>query len=273
MNVTPDGHRYLAAARGERVARPFHYRWLVPKLCGATDGRRWHYLTRACLWALLPLTWWYIGGWRGVAAAVALTGLAGVWKFNRQYPILVDAPGMCCALASADLIRHGLWPLGIACALIGGCVRETSPVWAALYAWNPVALVGLVPVLGRHLQREGPDVLDAGNAWVLKHPILASRQFHLGEMHCADLPVQRLPLVAYVLPWGVALLALAHPSWQLAAALVVAYAQVAVATDTVRLYQWAWPVMLASAVAIVPQHALVLFVVAALVNPFASEGT
>lgn len=273
MNVTPDGHRYLAAARGERVARPFHYRWLVPKLLGATDGRRWHYANRVCLGALLPLTWWYVGGWRGVAAALAVPGLAGVWSFNRRFPVLVDAEGMAIALASADCFRHSLWPLGLVLTLFGGCVRETSPVWAALYAWNPLALVGLAPVAMRHLQREGPDVLDDANAWVLKHPLRASAQFHLGKQSNPDLPCQRLPRMAYVLPWGVALLALANPSWQLAAALVAAYATVAVATDTVRLYQWAFPVMLASAVALVPERALALFVVAALVNPFASEGT
>lgn len=258
-SITPDGRRYLAAAQ-QRVARPFHYRWLIPKLF-KQDGKRWFYGNRIATGALLPATWWYIGGTQGIAAAIAVCGLAGVWRFNRAHPVLVDPYGMLCALLSADCFHHHLVPLGLALALLGGCVRETSPVWAALYAWNPLALIGVLPVAVRHLQREGNDVLGEEDRWILDHPVRASRKYHAG-----------FPLSLYVLPWGVALLALAHPSPQLALALIAGYAQCAIATDTVRLYQWSFPVVLASAVAVVPTHALALFVVLALVNPFASEG-
>lgn len=270
LNVTPDGARY-AAASTQRVARPFHYRWLLPKLCGQ-DPRRWALASYLSTLALLPAVYFFIGGWRGVAAAVMVTGLAGVWSFNRRFPILVDAAGMACALGSADLFIHHLWPLGLALALIAGCVRETSPIFAALFAWNPLALIGLAPVAVRHMQREGPDPLlsiappadQAEHRFILDHPFAAARKYH---------SVDRVPRWKWVLPWGAALVALASPSPQLYLTLVVAYSQCLVATDTVRLYMWAFPVVLAAATRAVPLRWLPFLVALQLMNPYASEGS
>lgn len=261
ISLSPDGHRYIAATQ-QRVARPFHYRWLIPWLMRKQKPATWQRLTRLSLWSLLPLTFWYVGaGWHGVAAAACVAGLSGVWKINQTYPILVDAPAMAVALLSADLFRCGLWPLGIAVALLGGCVRETTPVFAAAFAWNPLALLGLVPVAIRHFQHEGPDVLDAEARWILDHPRAASRKYHAG-----------LPFSIYLLPWGAGLLALGHPTSQLLVLLAFAYGQCLIATDTVRLYMWAFPVMLASAVAGVPTPWLPLLVLLHLANPFATGG-
>jgi hypothetical protein len=233
----------------------------LPKLLGPNYDR-WRYATNIALWSMLPLVYVYAdGGWRGLGAAVMVLGLCGVWHFNRKFPVLVDATAITFALASAVSFQHGLWPLGVACALVGGCVRETSPIFAALYAWNPLALLGLAAPVVRHLQREGPDVLDAENRWVLDHPVKASRKYHAG-----------IPRVVWVLPWGAALIALANLSPQLALTVGVAYAQCAIATDTVRLYMWAFPVVLASAVDAIPLRWLPLIVVLHLANPFATEG-
>ena len=259
--LTPDGARYFAAAK-QRVARPFHYRWLLPRLLGQ-DVRKWKWTTHAALWACLPLMFVYAGlGWRGVAAGAMVTGLAGVWSFNRRLPVLVDGTAMAFALASAVAVQHGLWPLGLVLALVGGCVRETSPVFAALYAWNPLALIGLLAPALRHLQREGPDVLDDKNRWILDHPMKASREYHAG-----------LQRAHYILPWGAAIVALSNFSPQLALTLAVAYGQLFVVTDTVRLYMWAFPVVLAAAVHAVPLVWLPVLVALQIANPFASEGS
>lgn len=262
MQLTPDGARYFAASE-KRVPRPFHYRWLLPKLLGK-NARKWKWVTHGALWLCLPLTYLYVGGgWRGVAAAAMVTGLSGVWHFNRKYPVLVDATGMMLALSSAVAIHYGLWPLGFVVALLGGCVRETSPIFAALYAWNPLPLVGLVAPAVRHLQREGPDVLDAENAWILRNQFKAARKYH-------DPAV--IPPPRYLLPWGASVVALANFSPQLAVALAASYGQMLVATDTVRLFMWSWPVVLAAAVNAVPLAWLPVIVALTLANPFATEG-
>ncbi len=259
FQLTPDGIRYVAAANG-RVPKPFHFRWLLPKILG-DSAARWFWTSRIATTALLPLTYWYCnGGWRGLAAAAMVTGLAGAWKFNRRFPVLVDASGMALALLSADLFRHNLWPLGIAVALLGGCARETSPIMAALFAWNPLALCGLLPVGLRHLQREGPD--PEGNP-----PWRITEQFRI----CTKIHRQQ-PLWLFILPWGAGLIALAHGSPQLALTLLACYAPMLIATDTVRIFQWAFPVVLAAAVLAVPLEWLPVLVALQLANPWQTEG-
>lgn len=257
--LTPDGIRYAAAVNG-RVPKPFHYRFLLPKVLG-DNGAHWFWMSRIATWSLLPLVYWFLdGGWRGVVAAVMVTGLAGVWKFNRRFPVLVDATGMMFALLSADLFRHNLWPLAVIVALVGACARETVPVMAALYAWNPLALVGLAPVAIRHFQREGPD--PQGNP-----PWKLGEQFRI----CTEIH-RKQPLWLFVVPWGAATVGLAALSPQLALTLVACYAPMLIATDTVRIYMWAFPVLLAATVRAVPLKWLPLLLALHFVNPYKTEG-
>jgi hypothetical protein len=192
--------------------------------------------------ALLPLGFWYAGGgWQGLFVAAVPVGLGGIWRFNHTYPVLVDIPAMVCALLAACLTMNGLWWAAIPVVLVAGMVKETSPVFAAAFAWNPILLVGLLAPAVRHLQRDGEDVLDAENAWILAHPFRAARKYHRHDQ-----------FGSYVIPWGVAIIGLAALDVQLGAVLCLAYAQLLVATDTTRLYQWAWPTLAVAAAGVVP---------------------
>ena len=256
MILTPDGYRYKAMSLG-RVARPFHYRWLLPRLC-STSNRRWQaasYTTAVMFCALVGV---YTGSWWAVALPA---GCAGAIRVNIKNPVLVDLPAMTLALASAVCVQQHLWLLAIAFACIAGMTKETAPVFAALYAWHPIGLVGLLPVAIRHLQRPGPDVLDTENRWILEHPIRASWKYH-----------KPLPAWAWVLPWGACLAGLGSPSWPLAATLAVAYAQCVLATDTVRLYQWALPALAVAAVDTVPARWWPVLIAVHLTNPFRTDG-
>ena len=113
MSLTPDGVRYLAAS-SQRVARPFHLRWLLPRLLGA-DSRRWQYVTRASVLAIGLLTALYAHSvWM-----VAVIALPGLW-FNWRHPVLVDAPAMALALAAAVL-----WPIYWPAAIAGATLWAT----------------------------------------------------------------------------------------------------------------------------------------------------
>jgi hypothetical protein len=255
MSLTPDGVRYFAAA-SQRVARPFHLRWLLPRLLGA-DSARWQVVTRTSVLAIGVLTAVYAHSvWMGCVVA-----LPGIW-FNWRHPVLVDAPAMALALAAALL-----WPISpaaaIALVLIAGCVRETAPVWSAVYAWQPWLLVGLVPVAVRWLMRQGSDVLDAENAWILVHPIKASAKYHRGLWTDAG---------TMVAPWGGLVAAVAFLDARLEVALGLAYAQLLAATDSVRLYQWAAPVLAASCVAGLPSWALPFVALFVVFNPWKGQG-
>lgn len=265
LTVSPDGARYVALARGERLSRPFHFRWLIPTLCGESP-KRWQVMQRASLLGMLPAAVWFGGiGWQGLFVAAFVVGCAGVWRFGWTWPVLVDAPAMLLALLAAASLRQShaypLIVLSVLCALLAGATKETSPVFAALWCWSPIPLIGLLAPAVRMLWKQGSDVLDDENRWILDHPFKASRKYHAG-----------FPPAAWVLPWGVGVVALAHVSWPLALTLAAAYAQCAIATDTVRLYQWAWPVVALGVVGVVPVVWLLPLAVVHAVNPFAGDG-
>ncbi len=263
MKVTPDGARYLALVNRKPVPRPFCYRWLIPKVCGRSLSR-WRVATLSGVTIAAVGTGLLAPDWRtGLAAAVMLAALPAS-RFNLRNPVLVDAPAMGVAVLAAVIAPHNLY-VAVCLALVAGCMKETAPGFAALYAWNPVLLVGAVAPLARALvSRPGPDVLDEHNAWVLAHPIRSSWQYHRS---------QYLDGMAMVLPWGGAFVALGNLSWPVVVCIAVAYAQLLVATDTVRLYQWgAAPVVCVAAVSAVPPGWLPLLVALTVWNPWRGTG-
>lgn len=256
MDLTPDEFRYYGMAQGVRGPRPFHYRWLLPRLCGPRP-RVWLVVQCVSFLAVSGLLWAYTGEWWACLLTLGLSGLT----FNLKHPMLVDLPALACALAAAVCWQQGWWIAALALALVSGTIKESAPTFAALFAWNPVLLVGLLPVALRHLQSAGTDPIPDGPAHdALVHPIRVSWEHH-----------KQLPLWAFVLPWGVLLAGLTNGSPQLWATLAVAYAQLLVATDNCRLTVMAVPVFALAAVPVLGPWAL-LAVVLHLVNPFRTEG-
>lgn len=261
MRLSPDGVRYLAVAEGRRVARPFHFRWLIPRLCGVRPAN-WRAVQVATTVGLIPAGWWYGGfGWRGLFAGLSVIGLAGVWKVSFRFPVLVDAPAMFFALIAAALVPVNV-PVAVAVACVAGATKETAPLFVALWSWCPWPLVGCALPALRACQRPGHDVLDDENRWILNHPWKASRKYHQGRWFDPTL---------WLAPWG-ALLAGFVTDLQTAATVAVAYAQTAVATDTVRLYMWAWPVLAVNAADRFPTEWLLPVLLVHLANPAKGDG-
>jgi len=254
--LTPDGVRYLALAQGERVARPFHLRWLAPKICGQ-QLTRWTALTRSSIIAVGVLTAIFAHSpW--MAAVAFAPGICFAWR----RPVLVDSLGMALALGAA-LTLHLCWPVAILLSCLAGMTRETAPIWASVYAFNPILLVGLVPVALRALMRQGEDVLDEENGWILSHPIKASMKYHAGLW---------LDWRTMAAPWGGLVAGLAALDARLAVAVGLGYAQLLVATDSVRLYQWAAPALALATVHAVPQWALPFIALSIIFNPWKGSG-
>jgi hypothetical protein len=251
LTLTPDGYRYMQMSK-RRVCRPFHLRWLLPFLCRQSIVR-WQLVGKSSVIAVGLLTWAYTGSvWMVCVAALPMMRLT--W----HRPVLTDVPGLAFALAAAVLWPI-YWPAALLVAAIGACVRETTPIFAALFAWNPVLLLGLIPVAIRWFVPQGDDVLDGDVADVVRHPFRAGWQSHSARLLDPQL---------MLLPWGALLVALGAVDWQLAATVAVAYAQIFVATDTVRLYQWAAPVVALAAVNAVPAAWLPLVAAFTVWNPW-----
>lgn len=247
VKLTPDGRYYLAMHK-RRVPRPFHLRWFLPVVLRA-NLKAWQAVTRISIVAVAIFTVIYTGNlW--MACVAFLPKLTTQWR----YPVLTDAYGLATALAAALAAMNGWWPAAIALTVLAGCARETAPVWAAVFAWNPILLVGLAPVAVRWLQKPGVDTSGDQGAYLAAHPIKAGQAGHRGHWFN--------PYVMIV-PWGgliagIALLGVDVNWWgfagkaQLVVALTVAYAQLLVATDCWRLYQWATPVLALACVTALP---------------------
>jgi hypothetical protein len=228
--VTVDGMAYLSPPPRPS---PYHLRWLLPMLLGSR------------IWA------WCIVSWASLlATCVLFPGGALLWaglpwfRTMAQAPVLVDAPAM--ALALLTLRRPAC------CWGIGWAVSERFPILAALISGSPWPLLGLLGVAALSTRMEhgpGDSPLRVGldNA-----PRLAS-------------------LHTMLLPWGVGLLALLSPGWTVreVALVAVAYGQMLVAHDSVRLYQWAAPVVLPKAWALIPARWRMVAVVLHWLNPWA----
>lgn len=248
----PDAHRYIALANGGTVSRPFHLRWLLPKLCGES-GAAWWFVWLAA-WPTLAAG---MLGWRlaagddyrvAVAATVLVVALPGILGPPATIPVGVDLPATALTICAAGLFELGDgYRIAAGLILLGwaSAIRETSPVWCALWVWSPWPLLALVVPTVRHLcVKPGADPLGPRFDEIARHPISAAVTAHQGRWRDGWLMVA---------PWGVCLAALYAPDWRLAAVLAFAYAQLLVATDTVRLlHHAAGPVMAAAAARNIP---------------------
>lgn len=256
----PDASRYWLAAQGRRVARPFNLRWLLPALCG-DDLDVWRFVWLLS-WPVLAVgtAWWALGTgttWQvALATAALLVALPGVWGPPSVRPVGVDLPGMALAIVSAGCFVHDQPVIGVVIALWAASVKETMPIWIALWAWSPWPLLALVAPLVAGIVRR-PEIDDVTAQPLLRHvhdhPIRSSMEHHAGQWRSAWFMVA---------PWGVGLAALLAPTPQLLVTVGLAYGQLVVATDTVRLYQAAaGPVVCLVAASVVPPQWLLLAVV------------
>lgn len=248
----PDAQRYLAAGTGQSVTRPFHLRWLLPKLCGA-DLRSW-WIVYLASWVgiAIGMGWWaWDAGLEPAQILLAiglLVGLPGILGPSVSIPVQVDLPATALTVLAVPAIISGR-PLGVLCGLllvlIGANVRETVPIVTALLAWSWLPLVGLIVPLTVWLVRR-PATSSGILEWdrITVHPFRTSLEYHAGRWRDARL---------MVIPWGVCLIGLYALDWRLAIILGIAYAQLLIATDTVRLYQHvAGPALALTAAALIP---------------------
>lgn len=266
MRLTPDGARYLRMGAGEREPVPFHLRWLLPWLCRRRAwvwiGATWLGLVALVSGTVVLALQHGLGMPQAALAGALVAGLPSL-RFAASAPILVDMPALACAVWAAVAWPGMPW-VAAALVVVGACASEKTPVWAALFAGSPWLLVGLaVPLARRLVVKPGGIRADDPLAGTLRHPLATGLRSHAGRW--------RDPF-AMLLPWGACLAALAEPSLALGLVLAVAYAQLFVATDTVRLYQQAAPLVAIVAASQVPEAWIVPLALAHWMNPVMGDG-
>lgn len=272
IELSPDGRRYLAMGGGRPMALPFALRWLLPAVCKSSVAR-WRRCTTIHL-VLLPallsvwLAHWISDALLAAVGGLVVCGLPGVWRIHVRWPVLVDVTSMAWAVGSAIALQHHRYVLCVVLALVAGCVKETGPIFAACYAWHPLALVGLAaPVLRRLSTSVGSDIFDEQESWILAHPVRAGLTSHAGRWLDPSLMLT---------PWGIGLLGFLGIQRSIVPMLmitvVLAYGQLLVATDSVRLYQWAAPPVILATMLVIPPGLALVALLAHVLNPWAGDG-
>jgi len=174
--------------------------------------------------------------------------------------VQVDLPAMAVGLLAAACWVHG-WPVpAFVLTAAAAAMKESSPVWVALWCWSPWPLLALaVPAVSSLVRKPELDAVTARPLLrhVHDHPVRSALEHHAGRWRDAWL---------WVAPWGVTVAALVPPNVQTVVTLGVAHAQMLVATDTVRLLATtAGPVMALAAAQHIPVNWLLLAVVVNLV--------
>jgi hypothetical protein len=265
VSMFPDGVRYLHAGKGNRLHRPFHLRWLLPWLL-RDDQRAWHVTTAAATIGLAPAMYCFLLAC-GLDADAALVGsllvpsLPGIFRFNVASPFTVDAVALLLTIIAATLFRVEAYAAAVV-ALVAATVKESSPLFIAALAWHPLALVAFAPVIIRQLASPASptDIFDERSRDMLARPVHWAMRLHQATWSDGAMMIA---------PWGVVALgfaALGTP-W-VAVTVALAYAQTLVATDTVRLYQYAAPAMIYAALTVMPMEYAGVVVVAGLFNPW-----
>lgn len=263
LTLGPDSARYILAGQGQPVARPFNLRWLLPAVCGDDPRMWWAVWFTSWPVAAAGMVWWLIEAdatvWQGLAAAALVVALAGVWAPHVCRPVSVDLPAMALSIVAVAALEAGWWPLAVALVIAAGATKETAPVFAAVWAWNPVMLIGLAaPAVIAVFNR--PELDQFTSQGVLRHvhdhPVKSAWEHHRGKWRDPRMVTQ----------WGACLAALYAPNIRVAVVLAVAYLQLVVATDVYRLvHTAAGPLLAFYAVQTIPDAWLPLAVAASVV--------
>lgn len=268
--LTPDGQRYMALAMHTPLPRPFAGRWVLPRIIG-TKIRDWIIVSYvAIVLANLTLYAWLqpqVGDNEALLGSLLFIGLMGLVGFPTRAPVLLDPTALLFALVGAFAIQRGGWWILLAAVAVGlgSMLSERVGPYTALFSWTLWPLVGLlISAVIHYTAPEGDDILDEQNAAILKHPFKAGIVYHKGRMFDPFLMLT---------PWGACLAALAGTmTTQFWVTVAVSYAMVLVATDTVRLYQWAAPVVILVAVPVLGPLALAPVLAVHYLNPWRGDG-
>lgn len=259
--LSPDSKRYIL---GERLHSPFHLRWLLPAICRQSE-MLWNLFTLIPI-ILIPVVMYAYLKSLGFNEIQSLTGCAltcglpGVIIINYVAKYLSDGFAMLMMLFSVLGFQTGNIILGVLCSVVGSMAKEQCFIYSFLISWNPLSLIGALPVIIRALTYKPNPVDILGGEEILKHPLISGIKIHKGRL---------FEMKQQILTWGACLFALGG-QWNLQSVIVIfaAYASQLLTTDSTRVYMWCFPVVVVLAVSVIPESYALPLVVLHWFNPF-----
>lgn len=269
--LSPDGEQYWKMGAGEKVSQPFFLRWLWPYVCKQSSFR-WRASSQVVTALLIPASMLMllcagVPALGSVIGGFAVVGLAGVWKFNRNVPVLVDAPAMLFTVLSISfaLLDWYYWPLAIILACVAVSIKEISILFIFAATLNPYIFIALLIPAYLYFKVERGEYISLNHhaVFAVQHPIQAGMEAHRHIF-------QNWKLI--LAPWGGLMICVLFPSWSLLLGVLFAYLLLVTATDTVRLFQWCWPIVLLAVFLGIPSWAWIPVVLLTWFNPYQGDG-
>lgn len=209
--TSPDGYFYTK----EPNVRPYCMRRFYPWLLRKAPFSVW----RVFAGVFLALAGAFVGLKYGVWHSILFMGLPLV-RTCFKYPVLTDAPALF--FLTLGLYLNNPWIMAI-----GGLFNEKVPLFGSLALWTPLPLIGLIAPIALHFWGVKPGQ---------KHPVWLKEPFK----EAWKLRKRFLDPNLMVLPWGFLVFGMGGLGIKGSLALLAGYAQLLVAQDGARLYQWAF---------------------------------
>jgi len=241
--VSPDSKRYFAMST-HKQCNPFNLRWLLPYICKQNETL-WNVFTLGSI-LLIPIAMYQFmivkgySEYQSLIGCALVCGLNGVILVNYIAKYLTDSFGMLMMLLSSIAFQLDFILIGIILSGIGTMANEKVFVYTSLVTFNPLALIGGLPLLIRYLFFKPAETDWLGDTVILKQPFKLAHHFHRNKYFNT------------VLVWGVCILALNDLTLQLILILLVAYLSTLIATDFTRLFMWSFPVVVIATVNVFP---------------------
>jgi len=226
--------------------------------------------------------------WQSFYGGLMVLGLGGIFRMNALGYILIDAPMICLSLLSSIFFIQGNLILGIIFLILASLTKESAPVWIALFTMSFLPLAGFLIVaivylfnlpsktdslcysklyhvyLERVSKRKiTPEQLTAklnDNELILKRPFTGGLHFNKNWLR-----------PELLLGWGICLAGLLYTgvNWEwILAGVVIGYLQLFIATDTIRLLQYSFPLVIYASVQVLPMNLMPLLLALHLFNSY-----
>ena len=249
-------------------AAPYCYRWIPSLLFGQIDNiekrkKWWSVATGTCLILSAP-TFYFVLLAMGLSSMQSLLGvwffvwMHGIFRLNVFFLLLVDQFQILLVLLTTLSALHGWIIPTIALSLLSSGFGERAPVFSAIFSlsiWPAIGIIGhLIArkiITPGALPANGPEDL-----WWLKTSVwkVGHKQNH-SIILTYSIMILPWGLCAFLAPAGAYLFGMEYLNVliSLIIALCVSYAQLLLATDRSRLYQWAFVPVIFFSVIVIPE--------------------